>query len=201
MHSILDFQSICCAKSDFIINPLIQGRGARGAAAGPQVPPFMGGDAQNFFAQWAAAVAAANNNNNNMNNNMNNINNGGQRPPSASAAPQPTPGRSQSGATGSAATAAASTGPNTAAPAVGNPFFFPRPPPFPQVRRFARCLIGCETIPRQSNVLNLPLHVHRQSQGPPLLSLLCRQCRRSSGPCFLRHRCHRQILLALRRPS
>lgn len=108
------------------------GRGARGAAAGPQVPPFMGGEAQNFFAQWAAAVAAANNDNNNMNNNMNNVNNGGQRPPSASAAPQPTPGRSQSGATGGGATAATSTGPNTAAPAVGNPFFFPRPPPFPQ---------------------------------------------------------------------
>ena len=184
-------------KSDFIMSSLFQGRGARGAAAGPQVPPFMGGDAQNFFAQWAAAVAAANNNNNNMNNNMNNINNGGQRPPSASAAPQPTPGRSQGGATGGGATAATSTGPNTAAPAVGNPFFFPRPPPFPQVRRFARFLIICET----SNVMNLPLHVHRQSQGPPLLSLLCRQCRRSSGPCFLRHRCHRQILLALRRPS
>ena len=126
-------------NSNFI-NSLIQGRGARGAAAGPQVPPFMGGEAQNFFAQWAAAVAAANNNNNNMNNNMNNVNNGGQRPPSASAAPQPTPGRSQSGATGGGATAATSTGPNTAAPAVGNPFLFPRPPPFPQVKRFATIL-------------------------------------------------------------
>ena len=111
-----------------------QGRGPRGVAAGPQAPPFMGGDAQNFFAQWAAAVAAANNNNNvNNNNNNNNNDQPAQPPPSAPGRPQPSPGPSQSGAAGGVGATAPSNGPNSAAPA-GNRFFFPRPPPFPQVR-------------------------------------------------------------------
>ena len=112
----------------------LQGRGPRGAAAGPQAPPFMGGDAQNFFAQWAAAVAAANNNNNINNNNNNNDQ---PPPPSAPARPQPSPGPSQSGAAGGGGggggATAPSNGPNSA-PNAGNRFFFPRPPPFPQVR-------------------------------------------------------------------
>ena len=134
---------ICCEKisynaMDKFISFFLSctlGRGARGAAAGPQVPPFMGGDAQNFFAQWAAAVAAANNNNNNMNNNNlnNNNNNNARQPPSAAARPQPSSGPSQSGAAGAGGATAASNGPNPASPA-GNRFFFPRPPPFPQVR-------------------------------------------------------------------